>query len=93
METVGQPDNWMKGLPQCLLYPGVDAPVPSHRLKALRRAQQDIEMLILLQKKMGWTREQLGEFARKYLPGERGAYTPSADDLYALRYAVQELLK
>ncbi len=92
-ETVGRPENWTKGQPQCLVYPGVDEPFPSHRLKALRRAQQDIELLILLQKKMSWTREQLGEFVRRYLPGERGAYTPSADELYALRYAVHELLK
>ena len=40
----------------------------SLRLKAFRRAEQDIEYLLLLQKKMKWTDGQLRKFIEHYLP-------------------------
>ena len=40
----------------------------SLRLKAYRRAEQDIEYLLLLQKKMNWINGELCKFIEHYLP-------------------------
>ncbi len=95
-DTVGRPENWTRASPSAVFYCGAplgaDRPMPSLRLKALRRAQQDIEYLLLLQDKMGWTREQLGDFAFRQVPALKEASTLTCKDVAALRHAVQELL-
>ena len=50
-QTVGSADSWKRADPLALFYPGRDpgaAPVPSLRLKAFLRGQQDVEYLTLL---------------------------------------------
>jgi len=51
-QTIGRAESWKTGDELALLYPprpGVDAgPVPSIRLKAYRRGQQDVEYLAML---------------------------------------------
>ncbi|MFH0953212.1 MAG: hypothetical protein V1873_02665, partial [Verrucomicrobiota bacterium] len=96
-EVTGRPEHWTRPQSSSLLYCGMPAgitgPLPSLRLKALRRAEQDIEYLLLLQDKMKWTREQLRDFAVQRLPALADAPSLSCDELYLLRYTVQELLK
>jgi hypothetical protein len=51
-QTIGNEDSWKNADPLALFYPGRTAgerePVPSVRLKAYRRGQQDVEYLTLL---------------------------------------------
>ena len=96
-ETVGRPENWPRAAPQSLLYCGAplqtDAPAASLRLKVLRRTVQDIEYLVLLQKKMGWNRRQLADFVCRQVPTL--ATQPNdvgSHDLHTLRMAAQALL-
>ena len=95
-DVVGRPENMARALPQSLIYCGlplnIEAPLPSLRLKALRRVQQDIEYLLLLQDKMKWTREQLAEFVYQTVPQLEEAPAVSSDEINRLRFAVQELL-
>ena len=96
-ETIGRPENWPRAAPQSLLYCGAplqtDAPAASLRLKVLRRTVQDIEYLVLLQKKMGWNRRQLADFVYRQIPAL--ATQPNdvgSHDLHTLRMAAQALL-
>ncbi|MBN1270335.1 MAG: fibronectin type III domain-containing protein [Kiritimatiellae bacterium] len=94
--VLGSPGDWARANPQSLFYHGAalksEGPLPSLRLKALRRVQQDIDLLILLQRDKGWSRQQLAEFARQYIPDRPGSYVSSVADWHQLRYAAQELL-
>jgi len=94
-DTIGRPENWMQLRPGGLFYCGApfgkDAPFPSVRLSALRRAQQDIELLQLLADRMKWSRAQLAEYVRLLLAAQRGGGA-AADDWHLLRWTVQELL-
>ena len=71
-ETTAAEDDPAAGLPQALVRNGRlcggDGPIPSLRLKAVRRLQQDIEYLLLLQDQMGWTRGQLADFVQAMAP-------------------------
>jgi hypothetical protein len=95
-DVVGRPENLARALPQSLIYCGlplnIEGPLPSLRLKALRRVQQDIDYLLLLQDKMKWTRDQLSEFVYQAVPRLEEGAAISADEIYRLRFAVQELL-
>jgi hypothetical protein len=97
-DVVGRPEHLTRAQPQSLFYCGlplnVEGPLPSLRLKALRRVQQDIEYLRLLQEKMNWTRDQLLEFVCQIAPRLEGSPAIiSADEICQLRFAAQELLK
>ena len=63
--TIGQNGSWRKLDPLAVLYPGapvgIQGPVASTRLKALRRGQQDVELLALLAECEGWSRERVAE--------------------------------
>ena len=68
-------DSWKKADELSLFYPGRDAqegPVPSIRLKAYRRGQQDVEYLTLLGQVKGEPRWAVGERVREalHLTGE-----------------------
>jgi hypothetical protein len=58
--VIGTRKDWIQPRPDSLIYCGTpwrkEVPYASLRLKALRRAQQDIDLLWMLQEKMGWTR-------------------------------------
>ena len=47
-QVIGKKESWDKGEATCLFYPTETAPVPSVRLKAFCRGQQDVEYLTLL---------------------------------------------
>ena len=95
-DVVGKPEHMTRTQPQSLIYCGlplnIEGPLPSLRLKALRRVQQDIEYLLLLQDKMKWTRAQLAEFVYQTGPALEESSAISPDDINRLRFAVQELL-
>jgi hypothetical protein len=61
-QSVGTDENYEKPDPTALLLPGkrfgITGPIATLRLKALRRAQQDVEYLVQLAARKGWDREQ-----------------------------------
>jgi hypothetical protein len=88
--SVGGDENYVKPDATALLLPGkrfgITGPVASLRLKALRRAQQDMEYLVLLAKAKGWDRDQV---AASLAVASKLASTfrqSSADDAGALRF-------
>ena len=96
-DVIGRPEHLTRARPQSLFYCGlplnIEGPLPSLRLKALRRAQQDFEYLLLLQEKMNWTRGQLAEFVYQTVPRLEESPTLSSDEMCRLRFAAQEVLK
>ena len=90
-QTVGNGDSWTKADTLSLLYPprrGKE-PVPSVRLKAFRRGQQDVEYLTLLSLTTGEPRWAIGRRVREALKlvGERGASgSDAAEDAGTVRY-------
>lgn len=62
-QTVGDDAAFDKPEATAILLPGrrfgIEGPIASERLKALRRGEQDVEYLRLLQRAKGWTREQV----------------------------------
>jgi len=110
-QTVGNADSWKKADELSLFYPGRDAnegPVPSIRLKAYRRGEQDVEYLTMLAQVKGEPRWAVGERVREalHLSGERKGtgFTGGEDagvvaftrlkpqDVWALRVRVGEAL-
>jgi hypothetical protein len=61
--TIGRDENFERPEPTALLYPGkrfgINGPLASLRLKALRRGEQDVEYLMALAQRFGYDREQL----------------------------------
>jgi hypothetical protein len=59
--TISVGSAWDRAEPLTMFYPGSKfnhvEPLPSLRLKALRRGQQDAEYLALLAQKSGWDRD------------------------------------
>ncbi len=96
METVGRPENWTRAMPQSVIYCGAstgsEKALPSLRLKALRRLQQDIEYLLMLQDKLGWNRNQLSDYLLQRFPVLLDSSKLTCDDLHQIRYVAQELL-
>ena len=69
-QTVGNDQAWKKGSELALFYPppsGQGAPLPSVRLKAYRRGQQDVEYLTLVATSLGVPRLQIGQAVRNAL--------------------------
>jgi hypothetical protein len=108
-QSIGADKNFDVAEDTALLLPGtrfgVHGPIASLRLKALRRAQQDVEYLVLLAKAKGWDREQVGAALRDILSlklttvkaddNDAGSYQFSAtraDDFSAMRRAIGEAL-
>jgi hypothetical protein len=69
--SVGADRNFTTADPTALLLPGtrfgIRGPVASLRLKALRRAQQDVEYLVILAKTKGWDEDQTAAALRDLL--------------------------
>ncbi len=89
-QTVGNNRSWEKADSLSLFYPGGPVgdggPVPSLRLKAYRRGQQDVEYLTILSRSLGLPRWAVGEAARKRLGVEAGFEKSSESDAGTLRY-------
>ena len=70
-QTVGNDTSWQRGDAQSLFYPGrnvgLDEPVPSIRLKAYRRGQQDVEYLTILSQLLGLPRWLIAQSVRRQL--------------------------
>ncbi len=70
-QTIGRDNSWKQADTLSLFYPGQaigrDEPVPSIRLKAYRRGQQDVEYLVLLSRAMGEPRWATGQAVRRVL--------------------------
>lgn len=71
-QTVGDSESWMKGEDTCVFYPGGPAgqsePVPSVRLKAYLRGQQDAEYLALLANALKLSRNQVADTLKLTMP-------------------------
>jgi hypothetical protein len=96
-QTLGTSSSWQRGDRLALFYPGRSGggpraePVPSIRLKAYRRGQQDVEYLTLLSQLTGEPRWALGERLRAdlRLAARRqasGPGTPGAEDAGMIRF-------
>ena len=107
-QSIGEDKNFDVAEDTALLLPGtrfgVRGPIASMRLKALRRAQQDVEYLVLLAKQKSWDREQVGSALREILSlnvttvkaddNDAGSYQFKAthsDDFDAVRKAIGAL--
>ena len=70
-QTIGRSGSWAKADQLSLFYPGGPAgsaePVPSVRLKAYRRGQQDVEYLVMLGQVLGAPRWAVGQAAGEQL--------------------------
>lgn len=91
-QTVGRGDSWVEADTLALFYPGRNGklPVPSVRLKAFRRGQQDVEYLTLLVRTSGEPRWAVARRVREALrlSGRRGASgLAAAEDAGTVRYA------
>jgi hypothetical protein len=82
-QTVGDDAAFDKPEATAILLPGkrfgITGPIASERLKALRRGEQDVEYLGLLQKAKGWTRQQ-GAAAIAPLLHVEAAFMPGAGE-------------
>ncbi|MFO0954263.1 MAG: DUF4091 domain-containing protein [Isosphaeraceae bacterium] len=90
-QTVGRGDSWREADTLSLFYPALNGklPVPSVRLKAYRRGQQDVEYLTLLSQVAGEPRWAIGGRVREELglSGRRGASGMQAvEDAGTVRY-------
>jgi hypothetical protein len=94
--VVGQVENWKKVSDTAVLHNGMalggTAPYASLRLKVLRSIQEDLDLLLALQERRRWTRDQLRDFAAVYLTEEQGAFLVNAESLRRLRYATLDWL-
>lgn len=70
-QTIGTDDSWLHGDELSLFYPGAPRgqtePIPSIRLKAYRRGQQDVEYLTLLQQQFQARHDALANEVREAL--------------------------
>jgi hypothetical protein len=70
-QTIGGSESWSKPDALALFYPartaGASGPIPSIRLKAYRRGQQDVEYLTLFSQVTGQPRWAVGQRAREAL--------------------------
>ncbi len=110
-QTIGRDNSWRDGDRLSLFYPGGPAgqaePLPSIRLKAYRRGQQDVEYLTLLARQLEEPRWALGDTVRAALRlrgvrqgtgfrGEDAGVMSYGDlrpqDVWALRWQVGQAL-
>ncbi|MFH0908823.1 MAG: fibronectin type III domain-containing protein [bacterium] len=94
--VVGQADDWKTIDDAAVIHTGAalgeTAPYPSLRLKVLRSIQQDLDLLMSLQERQRWNRDQLRDFAAGYMTEENGTYLVTTESLRRLRYATLEWL-
>ncbi|HEU5117709.1 MAG TPA: DUF4091 domain-containing protein, partial [Isosphaeraceae bacterium] len=91
-QTVGNAQSWTNGDALSLFYPAVQdqpGPVPSVRLKAYRRGQQDVEYLTLLAKVQDQPRWAVGKRVQEALSSEgrsTGSGFAGGEDAGIVRY-------
>ncbi|MCD6506595.1 DUF4091 domain-containing protein [Candidatus Poribacteria bacterium] len=107
--TIGRDENFERAEPTALLYPGkrfgINGPLASLRLKALRRGEQDVEYLIALARRFGYDREQIAYEVARFLDlrarteerfvddaGRTVFESLRPEDFFKLRYAIGTIL-
>lgn len=88
-QTIGNADSWNKSDELSLFYPGRtknESVVPSQRLKAYRRGQQDVEYLIALQKVTKRPRWDIAQAVRREWILEPKNRKSSGEDAGTLQY-------
>lgn len=89
-QTVGTAESWKKADSLALFYPGrgSTAPIPSIRLKAYRRGQQDVEYLTLFGQVTEQPRWAVGQRVREalQLSGKRTGTGAGGEDAGQIRY-------
>ncbi len=96
-DALGRPEDWMRSAARSLLYCGAPMgawePYPSLRLKAIRRAWQDLVYLRMLSDRRGWSREEQRDFMLREWPALRETDEPlGPDQISALRAKIQSVL-
>ncbi|HTU20934.1 MAG TPA: GDSL-type esterase/lipase family protein [Gemmataceae bacterium] len=92
-QTIGNGNSWRRADPLSLFYPGRNArerePIPSVRLKAYRRGQQDVEYLTLLSQVKGEPRWAVAQRVREalHLAGERKGTGFAGEDAGVIHFA------
>jgi hypothetical protein len=92
-QTIGNGDSWHHADPLSLFYPSRDGrerePIPSIRLKAYRRGQQDVEYLTLLAQVKDQPRWAVGQRVREALKlaGERKGSGFAGEDAGVIHFA------
>jgi hypothetical protein len=90
-QTVGKADSWRQADTLALFYPrpGGGEPLPSARLKAFRRGQQDVEYLTLYAETTGQPRWAVGRSVRDalHLSGQRQGTGAGGEDAGRIHYA------
>lgn len=92
-QTIGNDDSWRRADPLALFYPGRTAgerePIPSIRLKAYRRGQQDVEYLSLLAQVKNEPRWAVGQSVRQalHLSGRRKSTGYAGEDAGMIDFA------
>lgn len=90
-QTIGDDESWRNGDPLAIFYPACEASggkvVPSMRLKAYRRGEQDVEYLKLLERATKRTREEIAQALRARLALDNAsAARSSAEDAGVMKY-------
>jgi hypothetical protein len=89
-QSVGEEENYTRAEPTALLLPGkrfgMIGPVASLRLKALRRAQQDAEYLVLLAAAQHWDRAQVAAALDNILAPQGTFAQNNAEDAGSYRF-------
>jgi len=97
LETCGGPRDWAVASAESILYCGRalrrKEPVASLRLKLLHQGMQDVRLLAALQKRMGWTRRQLMDFASNWVNPELEPREWTAVSMENVRQAALGLLR
>jgi hypothetical protein len=111
-QVIGNSNSWKSADATCLFYPGgpagEKAPIPSIRLKAYLRGEQDVEYLVMLSQLQKQSQSIFGQRVRAALPlkGQRRGTGFTADedagviafdhlrpqDLWAMRVRIGEVL-
>jgi hypothetical protein len=92
-QTIGNGDSWRSADPLALFYPdrnnGAAEPIPSIRLKAYRRGQQDVEYLTLLSQAQNEPRWAVGQRVREalHLNGQRKDTGYAGEDAGVIHFA------
>jgi hypothetical protein len=85
-QTVGRQESWVTADPLSLFYPASPEPIPSIRLKAYRRGEQDVEYLTILAQASGLPRSVVAERVRQELKLQGSFRQQSAEDAGTVSY-------
>ncbi len=85
-QTIGTKKAWSFAQQTCLFYPDPEGPIPSVRLKAFRRGQQDVEYAVLLWKSTKLPKYIIEKWLRDKLPLAGSLYKVDETDAWILNF-------